>query len=171
MTLFRTPRLVVRRLALDDAPFIQTLVNEPGWLRWIGDRQVHSLADARRYLSDGPLASYAEHGHGLYHVALADGTPVGICGILSRPGLDAPDLGYAILAAHAGQGFATEAARATLDHARLGRSQGGLGLDRVVAITEAGHVASQRVLEKVGMRREGRIHLPGKGADSVLYAG
>lgn len=166
---YETPRVVVRRLTLDDAPFILALVNEPGWLRWIGDRDVHSLEDARRYLRDGPLASYASHGHGLCHVALLDGTPVGICGILSRPGLDAPDLGYAILAEHAGQGLATEAARATLDHARLGRSVGGLGLGRVLAITEVGNVASQRVLEKIGMRRDGTVRLPDAQAESARY--
>lgn len=162
--LFETDRLVVRRLSLADAPFIAELVNEPGWLRFIGDRGVRSLPDAERYLRDGPLASYAAHGHGLYHVALRSGEPVGICGVLRREGLDAPDLGYAILERHAGNGYATEAARATLAHAR-----DDLGLSRVLAITDEDNLASQRVLEKAGMRRDGRVRLPGSDQPSARY--
>ena len=79
MPLFETDRLSVRRLTLADAPFIRDLVTEPGWLRWIGSRHVETVADAERYLREGPLASYAAHGHGLYHVALrATDAPVGI---------------------------------------------------------------------------------------------
>ncbi len=161
--LFETARLTVRRFALDDAPFVLTLVNEPGWRTHIGDRGVRSVADAEGYLRDGPLASYAASGFGLYHVALrATGEPVGTCGILRRDGLDAPDLGYAFLDAHAGRGYATEAARATLEHARRD-----LGLARVLAITSPTNGASQRVLAKVGMRRAGAVDLDGP---SVLFA-
>ena len=163
--LYTTDRLAVRRLALDDAPFILELLNEPGWLEHIGDRGVRTLDDARQYLCDGPLASYAAHGHGLYHVALrATGEPVGMCGLLRRDGLDAPDLGYAVLARHAGHGYATEAARATLAHAA-----GDLGLARVVAITSEANAASQRVLAAVGMRRDGFVSLPGIEGPSVRF--
>ncbi|WP_412061980.1 GNAT family N-acetyltransferase [Rubrivirga sp. IMCC45206] len=159
--LFETARLVVRRLTLADAPFIRGLVTEPGWLRWIGSRDVESTADAERYLREGPLASYAAHGHGLYLVALKTGEPVGICGVLRRPTLDAPDLGYAIAARHAGHGYATEAARATLAHARRD-----LRMARVVAISDTDHAASHRVLEKAGMRRAGTV----AGDDGVRLA-
>lgn len=163
--LFETDRLTVRRFVLDDAPFIRALVNEPGWLEHIGDRGVRSLADAEGYLRDGPLASYAAHGFGLYHVALrASGEPVGTCGLLRRDGLDAPDLGYALLGRYAGLGYATEAARATLAHARRD-----LGLTRVLAITAPGNAASQRVLEKVGMRREGAVEGVGGDGPSALF--
>ena len=151
--MYETARLGVRRLTVADAPFIRDLVTEPGWLRWIGSRDVETVADAERYLRQGPLASYAAHGHGLYRVALrATDEPVGICGLLRRPSLDAPDLGYAISARHAGRGYATEAARATLAHARRD-----LGMDRVVAITALDHAASQRVLVNAGMRRAGTV--------------
>ncbi|PAP78582.1 GNAT family N-acetyltransferase [Rubrivirga marina] len=164
--LFETERLALRRLVIEDAPFILDLVNEPGWLEHIGDRGVRTLADAEGYLRDGPLASYAANGFGLYHVALrATGDPVGMCGVLRRDGLDAPDLGYALLAVHAGRGYATEAARATLAHARRD-----LGLARVLAITSPANVASQRVLEKVGMRREGMLDRQDGVGPSVLFA-
>ena len=163
--LYATARLAIRRLALGDAPFIRELVTEPGWLRHIGSRGVTDLDSARVYLRDGPLASYAAHGHGLYRVALrGTDTPVGICGLLRRDGLDAPDLGYAVLARHAGRGYATEAARATLAHAAAD-----LGMSRVVAITGADNAASQRVLAKAGMRAAGTVELPGDAAPSRLY--
>ena len=113
-----------------DAPFILELVNDPDFLRHIGDRGVRTLDDAVAYIANGPLASYARHGFGLYRVSLADtAVPIGIAGILRRESLDDPDIGFAFLPAYRRQGFALEAARAVMDHA-----QRDLGLGRVVAI-------------------------------------
>lgn len=165
MTRYTTPRLVIRRFTEADAPFVLDLLTEPAWLKHIGDRGVRTVADARHYLHTGPLASYAAYGHGLYHVARKDtDEPVGMCGILRRDGLDHPDLGYAFLEQHHGFGYATEAARATLEHARLH-----LGMRTVVAITTEANVASQRVLEKVGMRRVGTVLLSGDADPSLLF--
>ena len=149
--LFETARLTLRHITLADAPFLQGLVTEEGWLRWIGSRNVETLADAEGYIREGLLPSHAEHGHGLYLVVRKeDGESVGMCGLLRRKSLDAPDLGYAIGVRYSGLGYATEAARATLLHAR-----DELGVSRVLAITALEHVASHRVLAKVGLRRKG----------------
>lgn len=155
MIALETPRLLLQRLALEDAPFILRLVNEPSWLRFIGDRGVHSLEDARRYLADGPLRSYEKNGFGLYRIeAREGGASLGICGLLRREGLDAVDIGFALLPEHCGGGIATEAARAVLGEARA------LGLRRVLAITVAENAASIRVLQKLGMEAEGTVRLP-----------
>src|SRR5690554_3626434 len=107
MLICETARLVLRRLTLDDAPFILTQLNEPSFIQFIADRGVRTLDDARRYLEIGPLASYAQHGHGLWLAALKDSqAPIGLCGLLRRDNLDAPDLGYALLPAFWGQGYA-----------------------------------------------------------------
>ena len=66
MVVLDTPRLILRRLTLDDAEFIFRLVNDPSWLRFIGDKNVHSLDDARRYLREGPLDMYQRYGFGMY---------------------------------------------------------------------------------------------------------
>ncbi len=162
--LYQTARLDIRRLAPSDAPFILELLGEPGWLEHIGDRGVRTLDDARAYLQTGPLASYAEHGHGLYLVALrATGEPVGICGLLRRNTLDAPDLGYAVLARHQRRGYATEAARATLDHAR------DLGMTTVLAITSPENRTSHNILETIGMRRVPGVTVGEGGLVSVVY--
>lgn len=166
-----TPRLAIRPFTLDDAAFIVELLNDPGWLKNIGDRGVRTLDDARRYLSDGPIAAGARQGFALWAVLRRDDasgvpdSPIGMCGLVRREGLDHVDLGYAFLPAARGQGFAREAAAAVLDH---GFER--LGLTRIVAITAVDNQASGRVLEAIGMRFEQRLRVPGHANDSLLYA-
>jgi hypothetical protein len=103
-------------MEFDDAPLLVRLLNEPSFIENIGDRGVHSLEDAHRYLREGPMAMYEKYGFGLWHTALKDGTFIGMCGMLKRDNLPDPDLGYAYLPEFWGQGFAYEAAAATLQH-------------------------------------------------------
>ena len=75
---------------------------------------MRNLDDARRYIEDGPLASYARYGFGLWLVELKPGgEPAGICGLLKRDTLPDVDLGYALLQRFWGKGYAREAAAAT----------------------------------------------------------
>jgi ribosomal-protein-alanine N-acetyltransferase len=146
----QTPRLTLRRFTLDDAPFALRLVNEPSFIRNIGDKGVRSLDDARRYLGEGPIAMYQRHGFGLWHAALTDGgAPVGMCGLLKRDNLPAINLGYAYLPEYWGQGLAGEAAAAVLLHAARK-----FGLRRVIGVVSEGNLPSVRVLEKAGLRFE-----------------
>lgn len=166
MRTITTARLVLRPATLADAAFIQELMNDPGYLARIGDRGIRTPADARAYLGTALIYRYGPDGLGFNVVErLEDGVPVGICGLVKRDGLDDVDLGYAMLSREAGRGHATEAAAATLGHARRG-----LGLGRVVAVTTPGNAGSRRVLEKIGMRLEGTVRLPGQDAASCLYA-
>lgn len=145
-----TTRVRVSPLSLDDAAFILELLNDPDFLRYIGDKGVRSLQDARHYLEAGPLASYARFGFGLYRVGLKPGgEAIGICGVLKREALEHPDLGFAFLARFRSQGYAFEAAAAVLTHARER-----LGLDRLLAITSPDNVTSIRLLAKLGFRFE-----------------
>ena len=98
MIVLETERLILRRLTPDDAPFILTLLNEPSFLRYIGDKNVRNLDDARNYILTGPVASYEKHGFGLYLVELRESqTPIGLCGVIRREELPAPDIGFALL--------------------------------------------------------------------------
>jgi RimJ/RimL family protein N-acetyltransferase len=161
-----TPRLVIRPLVLDDAPFIVTLLNDPDFIRFIGDRKVRTIDDARRYLTAGPLASYADHGFGLCAVTLvASGAPIGICGLLQRAVLPGPDLGFAFLAHHRGEGYAFEAAAAVHADARTR-----LGIDPLFAIVNPDNTPSVRLLEKLGFAPVGATRLAGDTADVALYA-
>jgi ribosomal-protein-alanine N-acetyltransferase len=161
----KTLRLVLRHLTEDDAPFILELLNEPGFIDNIGDRGVRDLEGARRYVTEGPGASYQRNGFGLWLTALRDtGEPVGICGLVKREGLEDADIGYAFLQRFWGRGYAREAAQAVLDHARQV-----IGLPKVVAITTPGNAGSIAVLEKIGLKFEGLIKLPGHEDESSYF--
>lgn len=160
-----TARLRLEELTYDDAAFIHDLLNEPGFIEYIGDKDVRSEEDAKRYLREGPIGSYEQNGFGLYLVRLAGSNEeVGICGLLKRDGFDDPDLGFAFCERHWGHGYASEAAMAVLDH---GRSE--LGLRRIIAMADAANQASVRVLEKLGFRYERNVTMPGEAEEVCLY--
>ncbi|MCL6263709.1 GNAT family N-acetyltransferase [Craterilacuibacter sp. RT1T] len=147
MFLLETPHLRLTELGASDAGFLVELLNSPTFLQHIGDKKVRSVDDALRYLAEGPAASYALHGYGLWRVALKkDDTAIGICGLVRRDVLPAPDIGFALLPAYAGQGYGYEAARACRDHAFEV-----LGLPRVLGITDDANLASKALLEKLGL--------------------
>jgi RimJ/RimL family protein N-acetyltransferase len=149
-----TERLILRRFVLDDAPFVIALLNEPGWLEYIGDKGVHTIEDAHRYLQAGPLKMYEQFGFGLYLVARkSDATPIGMCGLIKRDTLDHVDIGFALLASVAGQGFAYEAASAVVQLARS------LRLPRLLAITTPTNRSSQKLLGKLGLQFEREIRM------------
>jgi RimJ/RimL family protein N-acetyltransferase len=150
MTLLETERLILRELTFDDAQFILTLLNDPSFLRYINDKNVRNLEDARQYMLNGPMASYARNGFGLYLVELKDtAVPIGLCGLLKREELPDPDIGFAFLPDYWGKGFASEAASAVMNDARER-----LGRKRVLAIVMPNNEASIGLLEKLGMRFE-----------------
>ena len=137
--------------------FILRLLNDEAWIRFIGDKNVHSIADAVRYLEAGPLAMYARHRHGLYAVELKDtGQPMGLCGLLLRDGWEEVDLGFALLPEFRKHGYAEEAARATLAYGRKA-----LALQRVVAITDPENERARRLLCRLGLRDQGLRRMPG----------
>jgi RimJ/RimL family protein N-acetyltransferase len=161
-----TERLELRPLAPGDADFILRLLNEPSFLANIGDRGVRTREQAERYIEEGPARSFRENGFGLYRVGLRDGgEAVGVCGLIRREGLDAPDLGFALLPEHWGRGYAHEAAVAVLAQ---GRQR--LGLERVLAIVLEENLGSVRLLGKLGFERQGTVQLPGDDTELELYA-
>lgn len=150
MNPLETGRLILRELTLDDAPFILELVNDPAWLRFIGDRGVHSLEDARALIQNGPMAMYAQENFGLWLVTLKPTeTPIGLCGLIKRPAFADVDIGVAFMPLYRQSGYGYEAASATLAYAR-----DMVGLERVVAILSQDNVGSARLLQKLGFTYE-----------------
>lgn len=155
MKVLETNRLILRRLSIEDADFILELVNEPSWLRFIGDKGVRSIADARDYILKGPIESYERFGFGLYLAELKDdGTPIGICGLIKRESLNDVDLGFAFLPKFWGNGYAYESASSVMAY---GKSA--LGLNRIIAVTTPDNHSSIKVLEKLGFRFERMVRL------------
>jgi len=161
-----TDRLVLRRLSTDDAEFILELLNEPSFLRFIGDKGVRTLDDAREYILRGPVDSYERNGFGLYLTVLKEGgVPIGICGLLKRESLEDVDVGFAFLPRFWSRGYAFESASAVMAY---GRSA--LGLKRIVAVTNPDNDGSIRVLEKLGLRFEKMVRLSEDGPEIKLFA-
>ena len=160
-----TERLIFREFTFEDAAFILELVNEPSFIKNIGDRGVHSLEDAEHYIKTGPTASYAKNGFGLYLVQLKESdASIGMCGLIKRPTLDDVDIGYAFLPKFWSKGYAVEAALAVREQARS------LGLKRLVAITNPDNKGSIRVLERIGMTYEKMVRLSADDIELKLFA-
>lgn len=160
-----TERLRLRHVEPQDAAFVLELVNEPSWLRFIGDRGVRNLEDARAFIDNGPRKMYAQHGFGLLAVERKDdAVPMGLCGLIRRDTLPDVDIGFAFLPRFWGQGYAQEAAAATLQYAREVQHLG-----RVVAIAKPDNDASDKLLRRIGLRLEGTIRLPGSDEELNYY--
>jgi RimJ/RimL family protein N-acetyltransferase len=160
-----TPRLAIRTLSGADAGFILRLVNDPDWLRYIGDRNVHDERDARRYIAEGPVAMRKRHGFALDVVERKeDGAAMGLCGLIKRDTLDDVDLGFAFLPPYRGLGYAREACVAVL--ARAAREFAFL---RVAAITSPDNAPSIRLLGSLGFAFVRRMKLTPDDAGTNLY--
>jgi RimJ/RimL family protein N-acetyltransferase len=161
-----TTRLTLRRLTPADAPFILELLNDPSFLRYIGDKGVRTREDAVGYITAGPIASYERHGFGLFLVELKEGrVPIGICGLLKRDWLEDVDVGFAFLPRFWSQGYARESASAVLD---FGRDRWRLA--RILAITSPDNVASIGLLTKVGFRLDRVARWPDERSEINVFA-
>lgn len=162
-SLLYTQRCILRKLESGDAAFILELLNSPGWLTYIGDRKIRTGEAALNYIEQGPNASFREHGFGLFLVAdITSGIAMGLCGLIKRPELPVPDLGFAFLPAYQGKGYATEAAESI-----IGWTRSHFDFPTIAGITTTTNKASMRVLEKLGFKWEKTI--PWQGEPELNY--
>lgn len=160
-----TERLTLREFTVDDTTFIIELLNSPGWIEFIGDRNVHTDEQATSYLLNGPMRSYEMNGFGLSMVETKEEKlPIGMCGIIKRPGLDHPDIGFAFLPEYHDKGYAYEIAKATLTYA-----MDELKLPRISAITIPTNKPSIKLLEKIGLQFKKEFSLPGEDEILLLF--
>ena len=164
--ILETERLMLRELNLNDSQFMIELLNSPGWLQFIGDRNVRTETQSMAYLEHGPLRSYRENGFGLYLVERkSDHLGVGLCGILKRDFLEVPDIGFAFLPEFNGMGYAYESAGATMKYAT-----DTLKIPHLCAITTPENVRSIRLLEKIGLKLSGTILYPETNEELLLFS-
>jgi RimJ/RimL family protein N-acetyltransferase len=164
--ILETDRLALREFTVDDTAFIIELVNSPGWIEFIGDRNIKTTEQAKAYLENGPMKSYLDNGFGLAMVEIKDSkTPIGMCGIIKRDTLDNPDIGFAFLPQFTGKGYAFEIAAATLAHAEQQ-----LKLPVISAITVANNTSSIKLLEKIGLKFIKTINFPPNNEELLLYS-
>ena len=149
-----TARLSFCEIKCTDAKFIREILNQPGYLPHIGDREVRTIEQAEETITE--KFAYSSEGFGFYLMQRRDDDEVvGFAGIVDRDFLDTPDIGYALLQRHEGNGYATEAASAILDHARTS-----MQLKRVGAIISTGNDRSISVVERIGMKFLKQVQYP-----------
>ena len=165
MKVLETDRLTLRWLTAADAAFILELLNDPGWLQFVGDKGVHTLEEARGYLLKGPIDMYRRLGFGLYLTELKEsGVPIGICGLIKRDGLEDVDVGFAFLPQFRTKGYAYESASAIMVYGK-----DVLKLERIVAVTSPENHNAARLLGKLGLRFERMVTLGTGGAEMKLF--
>jgi RimJ/RimL family protein N-acetyltransferase len=161
----QTKRLQLRWLTEDDAGLMLAIWNDPAFIRYVGDREIRTLEEAATAMREGVLRLYQEHGYGPYRMALHESDEaMGICGLFKRENLEFPDIGYALLPAFCGGGFAFEAAEAVQMHALEH-----MGLPQLYAIVSPDNARSVHLLEKLGMSAGELIRMPGDDEDVALY--
>lgn len=164
MLIVETTRLLLREVTVDDAQFILELLNSPKFIKYIGDRGVRSVDDAREFIDTKYRQSYQDHGYGLYTVEVkAESASVGVCGFVKRDTLPGPDIGFAFLPEFEAKGYGFESASAVMAYGR-----DTLGFDRVFAITSQDNDVSGKLLEKLGLRFDKLIEMP-NGEELKLF--
>jgi [ribosomal protein S5]-alanine N-acetyltransferase len=164
--ILETERLILREVVESDDAFMLDLLNQPSFIRYIGDRNVRNLEQSRDFIENRYRASYRTNGFGLYAVELKENqTPIGICGFVRRDTLPDADIGFAFLPQFERQGYAFESASAVMEY-------GGnvLGLKRVLAITSVDNESSGRLLGKLGFKFDGFVTLPGNTEEIKLFS-
>jgi len=141
-----TERLLLRQPTFDDALFFYELTNSPGWIRFIGDRNIDNQEVAQKYIDEHYLKAFVKNGFGIYFITLKENRQtVGICGLLRRDELPAKDLGFAMLPEFEGKGIAYEAANAVISH-----FFSAIPNENLLAITTTDNEKSAGLLQKLG---------------------
>ena len=162
---FETERLRIQPVTIADAAFVLELLNTPKWLQHIGDRNVHTLADATNYIQTKMQPQLERLGFSNYTVIRkSDNAKIGTCGLYDREGLEGIDIGFAFLPAYEGQGYGFESAN-RLKQAAFQE----FGITTIGAITTKENIASQKLLEKLGLQQVGTTILPNDNEELLLY--
>ena len=161
-----TPRLKLRRLTLDDAALMLSVWNDPAFMRFVGDRGIRTLDEARTAMTEGAFRLYSDYGYGPYGVIRKeDNRPIGICGLFRRDGLEEPDIGFAILPEYCGRGYACEAANAVIAYAKED-----LGIPCLTAIVAPENEASVGLIRKLGLKFQRMHRMADDKEDVAIYA-
>ena len=146
--ILETDRLLLREYVEEDAEAFFKLNSDPEVLRFVPDKRLLNVEQARQILIDHPIADYRKYGFGRGACILkSTGEQIGLAGLKYLEELGEVDVAFRLMPNHWGQGLATEAALASV---RLGFAD--LGLKRIIGLVMPKNVASVRVLEKTGLR-------------------
>ena len=163
---FETERLILQPTASADAEFIFELVNTPKWIANIGDRNVKSVEDAKAYIKERMTPQLQKLGYGNYTlIRKVDNRKIGTCGLYNREGLEGIDIGFALLPDFENLGYGYESAAKLLD---VGINE--FQIKRISAITTKENIASQKLIEKLGLKYVNIIKIPDDEEELLLYS-
>lgn len=162
-----TNRLIISKLTLEDASFILELTNTPHFIKYVGNKNLKTLEDAKNYLKEGTLKSYKNFGFGFYKLQLKQeqNKTIGTCGLVKREQLDHVDIGFAMLPGYEGKGFGLEASKEIL---KLAKNT--FKLTRILAMTLPTNLNSIKLLEKLGLTYEKRVKPFEDDEELLLFA-
>ena len=166
MKILETKRLNLREIVENDGEFMLDLLNQPSFIKYIGDRNVRTVEAAREFIESRYRQSYRANGFGLWAVELKEtGAAIGICGFVKRDNLPDADIGFAFLPQFEKRGYAYESAAAAMKY-----GADVLKFPRVLAITSQNNTSSQKLLEKIGLKFERLISLPNDAEKLKLFS-
>lgn len=164
---YSTSRLLLNKLQLTDTAFIQKLVNTEGWIRFIGDRNIHTEAAATAYVEK---LLYSQHIHYWVVTLQQTGMPIGVVTLIKREYLPHHDIGFAFLPELGKKGYAFEAASTVLQDVMQDPQH-----QKILATTIKENSHSIRLLQKMGFAFEkeidadvGKLHLYACHARSIV---
>ncbi|WP_210423759.1 GNAT family N-acetyltransferase [Croceivirga thetidis] len=164
-TSFETERLIIRPTSEEDAVFVYHLMNTPKWLKYIGDRNVKSVATAKQYINKKMRPQLHRLGYSNFTVIKkADNQKIGTCGLFDREGLEGIDLGFAFLPAFEKKGFAFESSerliRAAFENYEI---------KTLSAITAKDNISSQKLLQRLEFNLIGTTKIVNDPNEILLY--
>ncbi|RPD97701.1 N-acetyltransferase [Aureibaculum marinum] len=166
MTLLNTDRLLLDFISENDAPFLHQLMNNPSFIKNIGDRNIKTIGDAKNFIKSRFLKSYKHNGYGYYIIKIKEtNEPIGFCGLVNRIELDIIDIGYALLPKFTSKGFAFEATKALYNYA-----QQTLNIPKIAAIIEPTNTKSLALIKKLGLKYKKKVQLPEEDIECLLYS-
>ena len=164
-SILETERLILQPAKMEDAAFILELYNSPHFIKFIGDRNLRTVEDAENYIKEKFLPHVEKHGFGSFVIfRTSDNRKIGNVGIYMRDGLNAPDIGFSFLPEFEGKGYGFEASKKLME---IAFSE--FGLKKISAITTKENIASQKLIEKLGLKFQSIFKLPDDPEDLLYY--
>ena len=162
---FTSKRLIIRPTFEQDDKLIFQLMNTPKFIKYVGDRKISSINDAKNYIKVKMLAQLYLMGYSSYTlINKSNGDKIGICGLYNRAGVDGIDIGFSILPHFERLGYAYESSSRLIKGAFEE-----LEVEEIKAITNQDNISSKNLLKKLGFKLIGKTILPDEKEELLLF--
>ena len=162
---FTSKRLIIRPTFEQDDKLIFQLMNTPKFIKYVGDRKISSINDAKNYIKVKMLAQLYLMGYSSYTlINKSNGDKIGICGLYNRAGVDGIDIGFSILPHFERLGYAYESSSKLIKGAFEE-----LEIEEIKAITNQDNISSKNLLKKLGFKLIGKTILPDEKEELLLF--